>query len=115
MGQEKFILHIIPEEEWKKEKDKSFYFPDSLRKEGFIHCSTRDQVLDVVHFLYKEKINHKILCINPHLVKAQIIYEDLYNMGKKFPHIYGALNLDAVEQVIDLLPNERGEFDLPEF
>jgi uncharacterized protein (DUF952 family) len=47
-------------------------------------------------------------------VEAQIVYEDLYETGKQYPHIYGALNLDAVVDVLDFAPNLDGEFTLPD-
>jgi uncharacterized protein (DUF952 family) len=33
-------------------------------------------------------------------VKPEIRYEDLYDAGQEFPHIYGPLNLDAVVDVL---------------
>jgi len=32
---------------------------------------------------------------------------------KRFPHIYGALNPDAVIRVVAFEPDERGSFSLP--
>ncbi|WP_307413511.1 DUF952 domain-containing protein [Paenibacillus sp. W2I17] len=29
-------------------------------------------------------------------IKSKVVWEDLYNEGRQYPHIYGELNLDAV-------------------
>lgn len=115
MVKENVILHIAREEDWNKVKTEnaSYYHPERIKREGFIHCATREQILDAVEFIYKEKINLKILYIDPDKVKAEIVYEDLHSTGEKFPHIYGALNVDAVIRVVDFQPNTEGIFELP--
>lgn len=112
MKGEKVILHIIPAEEWDRVKEQQFYFSDRLKTEGFIRCATREQVLNAVEFIYKEKISLKLLYIDSQRVEAPIVYEDVYKTGEKFPHIYGALNLNAVIKVVDFKPNENGAFEL---
>lgn len=114
-GQKDIIMHLIPNDEWNKQRNNAYLYPDSLKTEGFIHCATRDQVMGAIEFLYKEKIDLKLLCIDTNLVNAQIVYEDLYKTGEDFPHIYGALDRNAVIEVIDFKPNERGIFEIPVF
>lgn len=109
----KIIMHLIPGDEWTKQRNNAFLYPDSLKTEGFIHCATRDQIMGALEFLYKEKVDLNLLCIDADLVNAQIVYEDLYKTGEDFPHIYGALNRNAVIEVIDFKPNERGVFEIP--
>jgi uncharacterized protein (DUF952 family) len=113
MENENVILHIISEGEWDKVKNENYYFPDSLKKEGFIHCATSDQILSLVEFIYKEKVNRKVLYIDSDKLTAKVVYEDLHKTGKTFPHIYGALNLNAVVKVVDFKPTENGIFELP--
>lgn len=107
------ILHIIETDIWLKAKHEGIYTPSTLENEGFIHCSTKDQVLEVANFLYKGQENLVLLSIDPTKVKAEIVYEDLYETGKLYPHIYGSLNVDAVANVIPFLPNSDGTFSLP--
>lgn len=102
----KEIVHIIPAKEWDKVRSNDFYRPDSLKTKGFIPCATIEQILNVEEFLMKERDNHKLIYIDPEKVKAQIVYEDILNTGVTFPHIYGALNLDAVKKVDDYTPSE---------
>lgn len=107
------ILHIIETDIWLKAKHEGMYTPSSLENEGFIHCSTKGQVLEVAIFLYKGQNNLVLLFIDSTKVKAEIVYEDLYETGKLYPHIYGDLNVDAVANVIPFLPNSDGTFSLP--
>ncbi|MBE4909733.1 DUF952 domain-containing protein [Bacillus luteolus] len=107
------ILHILEVDTWLKAKNEGMYTPSSLEDEGFIHCSTKDQVLEVANFLYKGQENLVLLCIDSIKVRAEIVYEDLYETGKLYPHIYGGMNVDAVANVVPFLPNSDGTFRLP--
>ncbi|AST91188.1 MULTISPECIES: DUF952 domain-containing protein [Sutcliffiella] len=107
------ILHIIDKQEWSKAVTKGIYIPSSLESDGFIHCSTSEQTVDVANYLFKGRSGLVLLCIDSDKVGAKIIYEDLYETGKLFPHIYGPLNIDAVTKVIHFTPNSDGTFDLP--
>ena len=46
-------------------------------------------------------------------IPADIVYEDCYQCGQAFPHIYGPLNKEAVINVVDFPPNPDGTFSLP--
>jgi uncharacterized protein (DUF952 family) len=105
------ILHITSRAEW--ESADSHYTAPSLHSEGFIHCSTPTQVLGPANAMFHGETGLVLLCIEPEQVDAPIVYEDCYESGQKFPHIYGALNKTAVTHVIDFPPNADGSFALP--
>ncbi|MDX8365379.1 DUF952 domain-containing protein [Cytobacillus sp. IB215665] len=107
------ILHIIEKEAWFKAQREGIYTPSSIKTDGFIHCSTSEQVVDVANFLYKGHTDLVLLCIDPNKVEAKIVYEDLYEAGKLFPHIYGSLNIAAVFKVIRFIPDRNEGFSLP--
>ncbi|WP_019156298.1 DUF952 domain-containing protein [Robertmurraya massiliosenegalensis] len=107
------ILHIMNKTDWSKAQEGTVYSPSSLNTDGFIHCSTKEQVLGVANFLFQGQEGLVLLCIDSKRVKAEVIYEDLYESGKLFPHIYGPLNIDAVERVIDFPANKDGDFEIP--
>lgn len=109
----KMILHIIEKENWIKVKNEEVYAPSSLDDEGFVHCSTKEQVLGVANDFFKGHSDLLLLCIDPNKVHAKIVYEDLYETGKLFPHIYGPLNIEAVSKVIAFKPTDDGSFQLP--
>lgn len=107
------ILHITSRTQWAGAKITGFYQADSLNSEGFIHCSTPEQVLGPANALYRGRKGLVLLCIDPNRVQAEIVYEDCYDTGQAFPHIYGSLNVDAVVNVVDFPPGEDGFFSLP--
>ena len=107
------IYHIIPQKNWLLAQKTGIYRPASLETEGFIHCSDKDQVARSANLHFKGITGLTLLCINTEKVKAEIRYEDLYNSGSLFPHIYGELNLDAVMDVLEFSVEEDETFSLP--
>jgi uncharacterized protein (DUF952 family) len=106
------ILHITQPEAWAQAHPDGFYRGDTLATEGFIHCSTPQQVVRTANTLFVGQPDLILLCIQPNLVKAEIRYESVEG-GEQFPHIYGPLNVDAVVDVIAFPPNTDGTFRLP--
>ncbi|MBW4634525.1 MAG: DUF952 domain-containing protein [Iphinoe sp. HA4291-MV1] len=107
------ILHITQQEQWKQAKLVGTYRGDTLDSEGFIHCSTPTQVIKVANYLFPNQKGLVLLCIDSKKVQPEIRYEGIEG-GELFPHIYGALNIDAVFKVINFEPGEDGLFTLPE-
>ena len=68
----------------------------SLETEGFIHCSTSDQLAAVANRKFREKEDLLVLTIDSSRVRPEIRYENLEGGEEQFPHIYGPLNVDAV-------------------
>jgi uncharacterized protein (DUF952 family) len=107
------ILHIVKMREWEIALEKEVYRPASLETEGFIHCSTPEQVLEPANEHFRGQQGLALLGIDPEKVVAPIVYEDSYASGQAFPHIYGPLNIEAVRVVIPFSPQEDGRFLLP--
>ncbi|HEU4328018.1 MAG TPA: DUF952 domain-containing protein [Roseiflexaceae bacterium] len=107
------ILHIIPHADWRRAQAEGLYRAGSLESEGFIHCSTPAQVLAAAGAHFRNVGGLALLVIDPTRVAAPIVYEDSYGSGQEYPHIYGPLNLDAVEHVLDFPVRPDGGFDLP--
>lgn len=107
------ILHITTEKEWQTAVAAGAYCADSLESEGFIHCSTVDQVLVPANQMFAGQTDLILLTIDPANLTAELVYEDCYESGQEFPHIYGPLNLDAVTGFINFPPNPDGTFSLP--
>ncbi|MFZ1398344.1 MAG: DUF952 domain-containing protein [Candidatus Promineifilaceae bacterium] len=107
------ILHITTENEWQTAVAAGQYRADSLESEGFIHCSTIQQVLMPANQMYAGRSDLILLTIDPAKLTAKLVYEDCYETGHQFPHIYGPLNLDAVTGFVAFPPNPDGTFSLP--
>ena len=107
------IFHITTREAWDSAGSKGMYQPEAFSIEGFIHCSTRDQVIQVANIRFRSQTGLVLLLIDTDKVKGEIIYENLEGGQQLFPHIYGELNLDAVVQVAEFAPEADGYFTLP--
>ena len=71
------IYHIAKLEDWEKAKGGGSYFVESLEKEGFIHCSNKDQVVDVANDLFKGKSGLVLLVVDEGKLSSKVVFEDL--------------------------------------
>jgi uncharacterized protein (DUF952 family) len=106
------IVHITTRSEWDKAQRRGSYEGDTLDTEGFIHMCEPHQLLTVAERFYKGHPGLVLLIIDSERVRSPLRYEP--NDNDHFPHLYGALNLDAVLQVVDFIPNASGRFEMPE-
>ncbi len=107
------ILHIALADEWDAARALGQYRADSLATEGFIHCSTAAQVLIPANERFHGRTDLLLLVIDPARLAAELVYEDCYETGQAFPHLYGPLNLDAVLRAMPFPPSADGSFVLP--
>lgn len=89
------------------------FFTDSLKDEGFIHASKKQQILTVANRVYEAQKDLVLLVIEPKNLISELRYEAL-STKDAYPHVYGSINLDAVVEVIDFPCKIDGSFDLPE-
>lgn len=94
------IYHIVTPETWKNYKNEPEYEAESLQSEGFIHCSYRNQLEEVLERYYKTAEKVLILSINPSLLTAQLIAEASTG-GEIYPHIYGQINRPAIVEITE--------------
>jgi uncharacterized protein (DUF952 family) len=107
------IYHITTIAAWQAARRAGAYTADSLAAEGFIHCSTREQVPGTAERYFHGQPGLCLLELASAHVKHEIRYEAVPG-GMVFPHIYGEINLDAVQRVLDFRPNADGSFSWPE-
>lgn len=105
------ILHITTHDAWNTVQRVGQYRAASLDTEGFIHCSTLEQVVRTADRFFHGQQGLVLLVIDPAKLHADLRYEaaDL----DVFPHLYGPLNGDAVLDVVPFPPREDGTFTLP--
>ena len=109
----KLILHITTRAAWDTAVLAPTYAPATLATDGFIHCSTAAPVVYAANEHFPGQSGLVLLCLDEDLVQADVVYEDCYETGQQFPHIYGPLNISAVLGVIDFSPDADGRFALP--
>ena len=88
------IYHIVPTEIWSKFSGAQ-YEAESLTSEGFIHCSFAEQIEAVLKRYFGGVHSVTVLEIDPAKLTSKLVVEPSTG-GEDFPHIYGAINLDAV-------------------
>ena len=106
------IFHIARSEAWARRAGGS-YRPEMFPVDGFVHCSTEDQVVKVADIRFRGQKGLVLLCIDTDKVTAEIRYENLEGGQELFPHIYGEINADAVAEVAEFEPGVDGYFTLP--
>ncbi len=99
------IYHLMPSDEWEAllETDKTNYRPASLETEGFIHCSTEEQLLETARLHFEGHEYLAVLEMSPKKVKAILKWESAPDRETEFPHLYGPLPLSSVENTFMLL------------
>ena len=86
-----WIWHICLPQAWEDAQSQGQYRADSLKDEGFIHCSTGEQIQGVISRFYRDVEDLILLKIDPHQVEAEIRWEEAE--GDQYPHILWSLKL----------------------
>ena len=108
------IYHITSRTSWSAGQIAGVYTADSLKREGFIHCSKLSQILRVADTWYTGQRGLMLLEIDPTRLKTEVRWEPGTDKADElFPHVYGPINLDCVTEVLDFEPESGGHFTLP--
>ena len=106
------IFHITTCDAWAEAQATGAYTADSLRSEGFIHCSQADQVSWVANTRFRGRTDLLLLHVDESRVGADVRRENLEGGQWLFPHVYGPLPITAVAGATPLVPAADGTFDL---
>jgi uncharacterized protein (DUF952 family) len=106
------IYHITTERGWQIAREMGEYRAESLKTEGFIHCSTRDQIPKIAAAFYRDVPNLVVMGIDPDRLSASLQWEaPVHPAGENapttgesetFPHVYGAIDLASVVTIVPL-------------
>mgnify|MGYP001114264047 CR=1 FL=1 len=102
------LVHLCTRTDWLEAQASGSYQPVSLATEGFIHLSRPDQIIKVANAFYRGLQDAILLWIDPTRLQAELRWEP--SDIDVFPHLYGALNLDAIVSISDLIPDQDGVF-----
>lgn len=105
------IYHIAEPDAWERALELGEYRHPSLAAEGFIHCSTREQLDATATRYYADRAELLVLAIVDRRIKDQVKWELAPSVGDEFPHIYGAMPLEAVEDVSIVARTDAGAWD----
>jgi uncharacterized protein (DUF952 family) len=92
------IHHITIMRDWQSQEDKPEFVPSDYFKEGFIHCCTPVQLAGVLTRYFNGNKDLLLLYLDESKLVAELKYE-VSTGDEKFPHLYGAINRDAIVKV----------------
>lgn len=97
------IYHIVTAETWHNFEGQTTYVAESLHTEGFIHCcSNQAQIEGVLSRFYAGVPNLLLLHIDDQKLTSELKYEAATDVDDLFPHVFGAINQDAIIKVTTL-------------
>ncbi len=95
------IYHVTTLQDWESQQVKLEFIPADYYREGFIPCCTTSQLSGVLKRYFKGKTGLVLLHLDESKLKAELKFEASTN-DEEFPHLYGAINRDAIAKVEDL-------------
>lgn len=93
------IYHIVLPEIWNDFLDADVYEAESLKTEGFIHCSFENQLEGVLERYYAGFDKVLLLEIDSEQLTSKLVNEPSTN-DEIYPHIYGVINREAIIGII---------------
>jgi uncharacterized protein (DUF952 family) len=105
------IFHITTRPAWEQAQASGRYAPPSLELEGFIHFCALEQVAGAGDAHFSGMRDLVLLWVAVDGLEAPLKYESS-EAGEVFPHLYGALNTDAVAGTAPFVEGDDG-FELP--
>jgi uncharacterized protein (DUF952 family) len=118
-----WIFHIAERTAWEHGVAAGRYRAASLASEGFIHCSSRAQVVETANRYYQGRSGLLLLCIDPGRLGSEVKYEGPAHPAASaeqtrdrqdlFAHVYGPIDLASVARVVELEPSAAGVFAWP--
>ncbi|AGZ45571.1 DUF952 domain-containing protein [Actinoplanes friuliensis] len=112
------ILHFCPESSWQAAVAAGEYSADTLVSQGFIHCSTPDQVAIPATALARGRQDILLLEIDEARLSKPVVWEQGDPPdpgGMLFPHVYEPIPVAAVVATHPYLPGPDGTFSRPSF
>jgi uncharacterized protein (DUF952 family) len=105
------IYHLVSLDYWETQPADRPYVPADFDRDGFMHCTRGAEQLAIVANRYyrDDRREWLVLVIDETAVSAEIKYEPGAD-GVLYPHIYGALNREAVIEVRPMPREHDGTF-----
>ncbi|MER7477735.1 DUF952 domain-containing protein [Streptomyces sp. NPDC126510] len=110
------IYHVVPRTVWTTATGRT-YVPASLAEEGFVHCSPDEATtLAVVNAFYRDAPGPLlVLALDEARLTARVEWEAAapapppgVSGDVLFPHVFGPLDRDAVDHVLQVRFDEEG-------
>ncbi|MFF7170373.1 DUF952 domain-containing protein [Streptomyces pseudovenezuelae] len=97
------IVHLTERSLWEEARARGTYEISTrgrtLQEEGFIHCSTREQLPGTAARFFAGVPDLVLLVIDPARLDVPLKYEAPEPGAEEFPHVYGPIPVAAVVDV----------------
>ncbi len=111
---EDLIYKILPRGEWEAAEAAGRFRGSGIDlQDGYIHLSTRQQVVETAERYFRGQRGLLLLAVAADRLGDALRYEPSRN-GQLFPHVYGELPVDAVARVHPLELNDDETVRFPE-
>ncbi len=94
------IFHIAQTTDIERYQLSGEYQCASLASEGFIHCCDQNQLAGVVNRYYQDVDDVHLMILDPDKLSSALIRENTVGGSELFPHVYGTINAEAVNDIV---------------
>ncbi|WP_077796271.1 DUF952 domain-containing protein [Streptomyces sp. JHA26] len=110
------IYHVVPLADWDADPGRP-YAPASLAEDGFVHCSPDEETTLAVADAYYRTAPRPLLAlgIDEERLTSPCVWEAAVPVpppgvaeGTLFPHVFGPVDRDAVERVLEVRWDDEG-------
>jgi len=88
------LYHLAEAAVWQAQQTEAVYTPTAFAQEGFVHCSTAQQLPGTFRRFYAGRQDLLLLTLDP--ADLPVIYENLEGGEVLFPHLYAPLPKTAL-------------------
>lgn len=105
------IFYLVSARKWKERQKYGYYYPEAdENSEVWIRCYLPEEVEEHANRLFSGRRKILLLVIHSNRISEKLEYRE--ENGNQIPMIKNRINLDAVIDKIQLVPNEEGKFDI---
>lgn len=112
------LLHITERANWSAALRTGEYRLSTrhvtLEEQGYVHCSLPHQLRGVAERVYGDADDLVVLIIDSAKLPAPVRYEAPGPGAESYPHIYGPVPIDAVDEVVEVMRDAAGRLILPD-
>jgi uncharacterized protein (DUF952 family) len=109
------VYKICPRADWLRARELGELGPSNDdARDGYIHLSRTDQVAGTLAKHFAGRVDLLLLAVRVERLPEQALRYEISRGGEAFPHLYGALSIAWVQEVIELPLDARGQHVLPE-
>ena len=105
----RLVFHLLSAAAWaEEERAGGPVATDQLARHGFVHCCTREQILEISAWWLRDEAPLVVVAIDAD--RAGDVRFERADLGREYPHVYNALPREAI---VGTYPLPEGEPCLP--